>query len=615
MTHYDGRVDALEVLLDHRAAELVVVNGQVVDVWTGDVRPGGVAVTGSTIVAAGDVDALVGPATTVIDAEGRFLTPGLIETHLHLYESNMNATEFARILLPHGTTALPEAMYGGGQIRGLEAVRFFVEELRRTPITVLLQVPALGYLQNLELGLPGAPNSLDGDDLRAVREWEGCVGVEEPPFIPMAEKDPVVRDLMERALAAGQVVMGHGAGLNARELSAYAAMGITADHEGISAQEALDRIRAGMMVSMRESCVARNQVELQKAITEHGASPHNFMFCADVLDPVEGARVGHIDQNVRLAVQGGVDPIAAVQMATINAARYYRVDHALGSLAPGRQADVLLVDDLEDFRVHSVVAKGALVVRDGEVVAPLTRPLYPAFLKNTVKLHHDATAETFAIPAPDGDAAPDVLVRVIGGDNLVSDERHLRVPVRGGRLVADPDQDVIKLAMLDRYGVDDPASVAFLQGYGLRRGAIGTTYNPMYHNVLVAGVDDAAMAVAANALAAMGGGFVAVDGDDVLGVPLELCGLMSDRPADEFIPAMEELYAKVRALGCTMESPFHNLAFTAVCGELPFLKLAHDGLFDVQQRVHLPLLVEREPVAAGHPSTPLHLNQEDGSAA
>jgi adenine deaminase len=592
MGGYEERVDALEVLLQHRMADLVVTGGRVVDVWTGDVRQGGVAVTGSTIVAAGDVEDYVGPRTTVIDAAGAYLTPGLIETHLHLYESNLNATELARVLLPHGTTALPEAMYGGGQIRGLEAVRFFVEELRRTPITVLLQVPVLGYLQNLELGLPSGPGSLDGDDLRAVQGWKGCVALEEPPFIPMAEKDPVVLDLMELALDDGQVVMGHGAGLTPIELAAYAAMGVTADHEAVTAEEALERIRAGMMVSMRESCVARNQAELQTAITEHGAGTHHFMFCADVLDPVEAARVGHIDQSIRLAVQGGVDPIAAVQMATVNAARYYRVDHRLGSLAPGRQADILLVDDLASFDVRSVVAKGRLVVRDGEVVTALERPLYPAFLRNTVRLHRPATAQTFALPSLDGRV--DALTRVIGGDNLVSDERRLRLPVVDGEVRCDPGQDVIKLAMLDRYGADAPAAIGFLQGYGIKRGAIGTTYNPMYHNVLVAGVDDEALALAANTLAELGGGFAAVDGDEVVAVPLELCGLMSDRPAQEFIPAMERLYAKARELGCTMESPFHNLAFTAVCGELPFLKLAHDGLFDVQQRTRLPTLVEEQ---------------------
>src|SRR3954468_20989710 len=172
---YGDRVDALEVLLGKRAADLTVVNGRIVDVWSGTIRDGGVAVVNGTIVATGDVETYAGPATTVVDAGGAYLTPGLIETHMHVYESNLNPTELARILLPHGTTALPEAMYGAGQIRGLDAVRFFIEELRRTPITVLHQVPVLGYLQNVELGIAPGPNSLDGADLREVVSWEGCV--------------------------------------------------------------------------------------------------------------------------------------------------------------------------------------------------------------------------------------------------------------------------------------------------------------------------------------------------------------------------------------------------------------------------------------------------------
>ncbi len=587
---YPERVDAMEILTGSRKADRAVTNGQIVDVWSGEVRPGGVAITGSAIVAAGEIDDFIGPQTEVIDAGGRFLTPGLIETHLHVYESNLNPTELARILLPHGTTVLPEAMYGAGQIRGVDAVRFFIDELRRTPITVLHQVPVLGYLQNLELGLPGGPNSLDREALLQVMEWDGCVGLEEPPFIPMVEKDPVVRELMEKTLNAGQVVMGHGAGIQGHQLTAYAAMGITADHEAVTAEEALARINAGIMVSMRESCVARNQQELQRAITEHGASTHNFMFCADVLDPVEAEQVGHIDQSIRVAIEGGVDPVAAVQMATINAARYYRVDHFLGSLAPGRQADILIVDDLNQFSIESVIAKGELVVEAGSYVGRLDRPTYPAFLKDTVRLSRPAEAATFEVDAPEG--VGEITVRVIGGDSLVSDERHIALPVVDGKVVADTDQDVIKLAMLDRYAEDDQPAIAFLQGYELKRGAIGTTYNPMYHNVLVAGVNDQDMAIAANALAAIGGGFVAVEDGQVTAVPLELCGLMSDRPASEFIPAMEELYAKVEELGCTMEAPFHNLAFTAVCGELPFLKLAHKGLFDVEKRVLLPMFVD-----------------------
>lgn len=600
------RIDALESLVGGRPADLVVRGGRIVDVWSGEVRDGGIAVIGSTIVRAGEVEQHVGEKTTVIEADGAFLTPGLIETHMHLYESNLNPTELARVLLPHGTTALPEAVYGPGQIRGVEAVRFFIEELRRTPITVLLQVPVLGYLQNLELGLPAAPQGLSGQDLREVQGWSGCVALEEPPFIPLAEQDPVVLSLIELALDAGQVVMGHGAGLTRDELAAYAAMGVTADHEAVSAQEALDRIAVGMMVSMRESCVARNQVELQRAITEHGASTQHFMFCADVLDPLEAHEVGHIDQSIRLAIAGGVDPIAAVQMATVNAARFYRVDHALGSLTPGRQADVLLVDDLESFTVRSVVAKGSLAVRDGEVIAPLRSPQYPAFLRNTVTLDGKAQPASFAVRAPAGQA--DALVRVIDGSSLVSQELQLRLPVREGLVCADTGQDVIKVAMLDRNGARSPAAVGFLKGYGLQRGAIGTTYNPMYHNVLVAGVDDESLAKAANALAEIGGGFVAVDSDEVRSVPLSLCGLMSEAPASEFLADLQRLYETARELGCTMASPFHNLAFIAVCGELPFLKLAHDGLFDVQRRMRLSTLIEDLQPPLASRARPIELN-------
>lgn len=591
------RIDALAAALGRRAADKVVDNGRVVNVTDGTVTDGGVAIVGERIVAAGEVKDLIGPSTTVIDADGRFLTPGLIETHMHLYECNLNPTELTRIVLSHGTTTLCEAMYGAGQISGVEAVRFFIEELRRTPINVLLQVPVLGYLQNRELGLPPTPTGLSREDLLQIIDWDGCVGLEEPPFIPMAEREPVILELVDRTLARGQRVMGHGAGLNRSELAAYAAMGVSADHEATSAEEALERLAAGMMVSMRESVVAHNQQALQRAITAHGADPSAFMFCADVLEPVTAARIGHLDHSIRLAVSGGVDPVAAIQMASINAARYYRVDDWLGSLTPGRQADLLLVDSLDRFTVEAVIVKGQLVAERGRLIVDLRRPQYPETLRDTVKLAEPATAETFRLDAGTDDAI--AMVRVIGGEQLASDERRLDAPVVAGQVVADPDRDIVKLAMLDRFGRPQPAAIGFLQGYGLRRGAIGTTYNPMYHNILIAGIDDEDMALAANALVSMHGGFVAVSGGEVLAaVPLPLCGLMSDQPADRFLSALERLYAVVAELGCGIEAPFHNLAFTGVCGELPQLKLSHLGLFDVAARRPVPTLIKTERAAA-----------------
>lgn len=579
------------MLVGHKRADLAITNGQVVDVFRGETRRADVAVRGSRIVKVGDIGDCIGPETRTIDAGGRFVTPGLIESHAHSYHSNLSPTEYARICLARGTTAVAESFYGQGQIRGLPAVRFFYDELRRTPINVLFQVPVLAYLQNVELGLPSTMGAPDGRDLLDALGWDGCVGLEEPPYIPMLEKDPLIARLVDEALARGLLVMGHGAGLAGNDLAAYASMGVTADHECISAEEAVERINLGVMVSMRETPIARNQRDVQRAITEHGCDPAGFMFCSDVPDAVSFVRVGHIDECIRIAVEGGVAPIAAVQMATLNPARYYRVDHDLGSVTPGRQADILLVDDLRTFNVETVIVKGQPVVVDGEFVARLEQPLYPEFLRHTVKLSRAVTADDLWLAAPDGRGS--VTLRVIGAETLLSDERHISVDVSNGSIGSDVDQDVLKVAMFDRYARWPEAGIGFIQGYGLARGAIGTSYNPFYNNVMVLGTNDADMAVAANAVADLGGGFVAVEGGEVrASVALPLCGLLSDEPADVVVPELERLYEVVADMGCTMPWPFHNLAFTAVVGELPFLKMSDRGPFDVVKRELLSPIVE-----------------------
>jgi adenine deaminase len=583
-------LDALAGVVD---ADLVVTNGRIVDVHKKEVREGGIAVKSGRIIRVGDVESLVGPGTEVLDARGRYLTPGLIESHAHSYHANFNLTEYAKLCLSRGTTAVAESFYGQGQIRGKEAVRFFYEELRRTPITLLFVVPILAYLQNIELGLEATPGTLTGDDLFEMLEWEGCVGLEEPPYIPVAERDPVIVRLIEKALAQGKVVMGHAAGLTEAELDAYAAFGITGDHEQLNAEEAVHRVERGMMVSTRETPIARNQRDVQRALTELGADPAMFMFCSDVPDAVTYATVGHIDEYIRIAVEGGIDPLDAVAMGSYNTARYYRVDHLVGSLAPGRQADILMVGDLEKFDVQSVIAKGTVVVADGERKHRFQRPVYPAFLQGTVGLKRPVEVEDLAVRAPAGRTK--VTVRAIGAESLLSDERRFELPVEAdGTVAADVEGDVLKVAMWDRYGRWAEPAVAFMQGFQLKRGAIATSYNPFYNNVMALGTNDADMALAANTVNELGGGFVAVAEGEVLGsVALPLVGLLSDGDADEVVPQLERLYAQVmEELGCAIEWPFHNFAFTAVVGELPILKLCDRGLFDVAKREHLSTIVE-----------------------
>lgn len=586
------RNELLDVLAGTRTADLAVVNGRVVDVHRSLVRePGGIAVRAGHIVKVGDIGELIGPTTEVIDAEGRYVTPGLIESHAHSYHANLNMTEYARICLGRGTTAVAEAFYGQGQIRGREAVRFFYDELRRTPLTVLFLVPVLAYLQNLELGLPSTPGTVTGDDLFEMLDWEGCAGLEEPPYIPVLERDPVITALIEEALARGLVVMGHGAGLNEKELAGYAAYGITADHECLTAEEGVARIENGMMVSFRETPIARNQRDVQRAVTDFGCDPALFMFSSDVPDAVTFMRVGHLDECIRIAVAGGIDPVAAVRMGTINTARYYRVDHRIGSLTPGRQADILIVDELESFAVRTVVAQGTVVVRDGDWVGHLERPTYPEFLKHTVKLARPVEPADLVLHAPEG--AETVTVRVIGAESLLSDERHIELAVTDGEIAADVERDVLKVAMFDRYARWEEPALAFMQGFKLKRGAIGTSYNPFFNNIMVLGTNDSDMATAANEVARLGGGFVAVDDGKVVGsVPFPLCGLLSDGTAPEVVDALEAIYATAAEMGCAIEWPFHNFAFTAVVGELPRLKLSDRGLFDVTLRRHLPTVVD-----------------------
>jgi adenine deaminase len=572
------------------SADLVIRNGNVVDVFRRRVRKAELAVRSGRIVRVGAVGDLIGNETRVLDAEGGFLTPGLIDTHAHCYHANLAPTEYARACLRCGTTAVAEGFYGQGQIRGIEAVRFFYDELRRTPLTVLFVVPVLAYLQNRAFGLPPTPEGVTGEELIEMLDWEGCVGIEEPPWVPIQEQEPVILRLVEETNRRGLAFMGHGAGLAGEDLAGYAAAGVTADHECITAEEAVARLEHGMMVSLRETPIARNQEPVQRAVTELGADPSLFMFSSDVPDAVTLARVGHVDEQIRIAIRGGIDPLDAVRMATLNAARYYRVEHRLGSLTPGRQADIVLVHDLQEFRPAAVIAKGMLVA-GGEDAVEFERPTYPAFLRHTVKLARPVTPADLRLDVDE--QATRATVRVIGAESLLSDERRVELTVTGGAVDADVERDVLKIAMFDRYGRWDTPAIAFVQGHRLRRGALGQSYNPYFNDVMVVGTNDADMAVAANAVARLEGGFVAVaDGEVLAQVALPLCGLISDQPLDAVVPQLERLYAVAAdELGAAIPWPFHNLAFVALGGELPRLKLSDRGLFDVIERKVLPTVV------------------------
>lgn len=583
----------IDVALGNTPADLVIRGGKLVDVHTEQIYPADVALKGERIACVGEVGHTIGPDTLIVDAIGKYLTPGLIDTHQHSYEAHLNMTEYARVLLLHGTTAVCEAFYGMGIVSGMQGVTFCLEELKSTPLKVIFLAPALAYLQNRELGLPPTPSSPTFEDIKRALDWPECRGVEEPPYYPVLEKDPLFLDLFENALVKGKVITGHACGLRGKGLNAYVLMGAASDHECVSAEEAVEKTRLGCRISVREGSGASDVLQVVGALTEHRVDPRYFTFCGDEVEFLRLYKSGHLDYNIRLAVSAGVNPVTAVQMATINAAELLRVDRELGSVVPGKVADILLVDDLRQFGVSCVIANGRIVVRDGQFVTTWPRPEYPDWMYGTVRLKRRLSVEDFTVYAPP--ATREVTVRVIGVTDgaLLSDERHLRVEVKQGRVEPDLRQDILKFAMVDRYDRWEKVAVGFIQGFGLKDGAIGSTYNPLYENILLVGTNDWDMLVAANRVAELGGGFVAVRNGQVVGqLELPLFGLLYDGSLESATRKMESLYRAVRDMGCRLRTgPFHTLAFMAVCGEIGHLKLGHEGLFDVDRRCFVSTLV------------------------
>src|SRR5262245_17020114 len=564
-------------------ADVVIEGGTLVNVATGELHPADVAIRGERIAAVGDVDYTVGPETQRIDASGLYVTPGLVEGHLHQYHSYLGVTEYVEALLTHGVTATADGFYGPGIVAGVPAVRFFQKAFDRMPIRLIFRVPTLAWLQNRELGLTPTPG-IEAADLIEILSWDGCYGLEEPPYLPVVEKYPEFLDLFDEALRQRKVITGHAAGITERQLQAYVAVGVTTDHEMVEVQDSLSKARKGMTLLMRQGSGCLDVPEVVRTHTEFGIDPRRLGFCADLASPEKLLDEGTIDESIRVAIAQGVRPVNAIQMATINNAEAFYAQRDFGVVAPGRYADLLLVSNLRDFRIETVLFGGSKAVEGGEFLLDLPRTDYPDFVRDTVRLPQPITADdlTFRVDAD----ADEIDVRVIGvtEGSLVTDERHARLSVGDdGGVAADTQNDVLLLAMIDRFGKGTGVGVGFVQGFGLQRGAIASTANAVCENIVIVGVDPTDMAIAANHLAAVGGGKVVVDrGEIVAQVGLPICGLLAEAPMHEVADAFRQAFDAIAALGCTLKSPFSQLEFCFACGEIGDIKLSEEGLLLIE---------------------------------
>ncbi|MCL6451299.1 MAG: amidohydrolase family protein [Acetobacteraceae bacterium] len=584
------RRELIDVALGKEPADLVVRGGRLVDVHTAEIYPGGVAVKGDRICAVGQVDYAIGPKTEVLDAGGRHITPGLIETHQHVAGSHLSMTEFVKAVMPHGTTAIATDFYEIAVVSGVRGVRFCLDELKRTPLKVLFVIPMPALYQNDPFGHTG---SLGLDDMKAMLQWPDCYGLNEAFAPRVLDKDPWMLELLGLTWDMGKVVVGHASEFRGERLQAWlAAVGDTNDHECVSAEEALEKARLGIRILLREGSAAADVVRVSRAITELKADPRRFAFCTDEEDPRRLVRVGHLDHKIRLAVDAGVDPVVAVQMATINAAECYRVDRELGSLAPGKVADLLLVEDLKGFKVSHVVANGRVVARDGRFVADLQPPSYPDFMYRTVRLARPVRPEDFRIAAPPGAAQARVRVIEAREGDLITSEGQAVLKAEGGWLEADTGQDVLKIAVFERHHATGKVGRGFIRGFGLKRGAIASTFNPHNEDLVVLGVTDREMALAANRTAELGGGFVVVEGDTVLAeFDLPQFGLLCPDPLDRAVAKLDAVYEAAKGLGCGLRGPFTSLGFMCLPVIIGNLKMCCEGLVNVwESRLVDPVL-------------------------
>jgi adenine deaminase len=577
-----SREELVRVAKGELPADVVVANGRLVNVYSGEIYAAAIAIKGDRVAAVGDVGYTVGAQTELVDADGCYLCPGLIDGHIHLGGSQFSMTEFARAVVPHGTTVISTDFYEIGVVAGRKAIRFALDELKATPVKVLLNIPPHAYLGH---GSLGNTNNITTEDVLDLLSWPECVGLAEWNIFVASIPVPGVRQLTDAAWERNMVLGGHFGQVPASLANATAALGIYSEHEAVSAEEALDRLRLGVHIQAREGSAGRDLRQVVKAITERKADSRHFSFSTDEQEGDSLVLDGHVDHKIRTAIRCGIDPLSAVQMATINAAEYFRISDEMGSIGPGKIADLVLVDDLAQFTVTQVIANGKLVARDGRYVGQLPVPAYPDYFFNTVKIARMTVPEDFAVQAPTP-VGERVKVRVIGVNegSLITEDRPLDLPVSEGKIQQDVAQDVMKIAVLDRHEASGRMGKAFVQGFRIKGGAIGSSFNPGQMNLMVAGMNDEDMSLVANRIAELGGGYVVARAGKILGeLPLPLLGLFANEPVDRVVERLQGINQAVASeLGTDFLGLHTSVAFVCLAVSIPTLKVCDRGLADVR---------------------------------
>ncbi len=583
----------IDVAMGFEPADTVITNGTVVNTHTGTLKAEGVAIKGERIAAVGDVAYTIDDGTQVIDAGGRFLVPGLIDPHCHQWHTYANSTVFGACRLLHGSTAIVDGFYGHAIVNGIRASRFFLDELLRTPVKPIFVTPTMCYTQNRGIGFPASPNAPSIEDLFDTLDWPETKGIEEISPELMLHRNLRDRDLlnlMEECLRRGKVIQGHSAGMSDDKIAnAWIASGIMHNHEIVNADETRRQAELGIAVVIREGSACKDIEACLPVITQENYHARAFQLCTDVITPDWMLERGQMDNAIRVAVANGMDPMTAIQMSTIQPAEFYRVNHDMGMIGPGKYADIVFVDTLEGFEIDRVMANGRIWVEGGALTGPIENPDYPAWLYGTMNIDRVLTPEDFHVKAPDGAGETVKVQTITTRDGSLETPGSVEVlPVADGLVQADPANGINKICMIDRIMGTGEVGVAFVKGFGIREGCIGTTANVFNQNIVLVGATDEDMAAAANETIKMDGGFIALrNGHVEASLPTPLNGLASDLPFDELFARQSSLISTWRDMGCELETPQMNLEFVSLV-TIPYYRISTKGLcYMTQDRFEL----------------------------
>jgi len=565
-----------DVLLDHV---------KIVNVFTEEIIPGSVGIYGQRIVA---INPQKKDAKMVIDGQGCYAVPGFIDSHIHIETTLLTPEALGDVIIPWGTTSLCVDAMEIANVAGILGLKAMIKDLEKLPFRIFLEIPSR---------VPTAPGLETTGGVLGVEEVKELLELDET--VSLGELDPskilgIREEYLEKVMASldkNKVCNGHAIGLEPEALNVYAAGHLSDDHESVEYEELLNRLRVGIKAFVREGSSERNVEKLISGVVKHQLPTDNLMYCTDDKHVNDIAREGHISYNIQKSIALGLDPIKAIKMATLNAAKHFRMEQDIGSITPGRFADIVLLKDLKTI-------KPVMVMKDGRVVAdengakPCPMKEYPAELFDTVHISPSFSEADFRIPAKGKRA----LCRVIGmiPNQIINNELHEWMDVKDGEIVQDLSRDILKLAVVERYGKNGRVCTGLVKGFGLADGALASSVSHDHHNIVVVGTNDHDMAVAVKELERLHGGFALVRNGqvvDALGLPL--AGLMTTLDAATVMRRNDELNANVQKQGCRMAAPFMSLSFISL-PTVPQLGLTDFGLIDVLNHKIIDLVLETE---------------------